>query len=88
MGKYAEVLDAGVRIAARFHSHCPQTARMYYHPPPPPSNHEDDVHHYSHGGAGGIAAAGDVLSRLGTCGASSKGGVVDAAGDFFLYSAI
>ena len=23
----------GVRVAARFHSHCPQTARMYYKPP-------------------------------------------------------
>ncbi|OEL31169.1 hypothetical protein BAE44_0007813 [Dichanthelium oligosanthes] len=23
----------GVRIAARFHSHCPQTARMYYKQP-------------------------------------------------------
>ncbi|GMI72884.1 hypothetical protein HRI_000957600 [Hibiscus trionum] len=33
MGKYTELLDAGVRIAARFHSHCPQTARLYYHPP-------------------------------------------------------
>lgn len=33
MGKYMELLDAGVRIAARFHSHCPQTARLYYHPP-------------------------------------------------------
>ncbi|KAJ4760502.1 hypothetical protein LUZ62_070877 [Rhynchospora pubera] len=33
MGKYAELLDMGVRIAARFHSHCPQTARMYYKPP-------------------------------------------------------
>uniref|UniRef100_A0A0A9CQ49 Uncharacterized protein n=1 Tax=Arundo donax TaxID=35708 RepID=A0A0A9CQ49_ARUDO len=33
MGKYVELLDMGVRIAARFHSHCPQTARMYYHPP-------------------------------------------------------
>ncbi|KAJ6755134.1 hypothetical protein OIU79_027696 [Salix purpurea] len=33
MGKYAEILDAGIRIASRFHSHCPQTARMYYHPP-------------------------------------------------------
>ncbi|KAF5184300.1 hypothetical protein FRX31_026113 [Thalictrum thalictroides] len=33
MSKYVELLDMGVRIAARFHSHCPQTARMYYHPP-------------------------------------------------------
>ncbi|KAG1347466.1 hypothetical protein COCNU_06G012950 [Cocos nucifera] len=36
MGKYVEMLDMGVRIAARFHSHCPQTARMYYKPPPSP----------------------------------------------------
>ncbi|KAI3839105.1 hypothetical protein MKW92_035028 [Papaver armeniacum] len=33
MGKYIEMLDFRVRIAARFHSHCPHTARMYYHPP-------------------------------------------------------
>jgi hypothetical protein len=33
MGKYVELLDMGVRVAARFHSHCPQTARLYYHPP-------------------------------------------------------
>nr|DAD22360.1 TPA_asm: hypothetical protein HUJ06_023823 [Nelumbo nucifera] len=35
MGKYGEMLDTGVRIVARFHSHCPQTARMYYKPPQP-----------------------------------------------------
>lgn len=34
-----ELLDTGVRMAARFHSHCPQTARLYYHPP------SDDHHH-------------------------------------------
>ncbi|KMZ61757.1 hypothetical protein ZOSMA_4G00420 [Zostera marina] len=33
MGKYVEMLDMGVRIAARFHSHCPQTGRFYYKPP-------------------------------------------------------
>ncbi|XVF56149.1 hypothetical protein PTKIN_Ptkin06aG0093800 [Pterospermum kingtungense] len=43
MGKYMELLDAGVRIAARFHSHCPQTARLYYHPPP---NHEGEAYHH------------------------------------------
>ncbi|KAF5737692.1 hypothetical protein HS088_TW13G00580 [Tripterygium wilfordii] len=41
MGKYMELLDAGVRIAARFHSHCPHTARLYYHPP----CNSDDHHH-------------------------------------------
>ncbi|KAL0756344.1 hypothetical protein Bca101_094012 [Brassica carinata] len=39
MGKYGEMLDLGVRIVARFHSHCPQTARLYYHPP-------SDGHHH------------------------------------------
>ncbi|GLJ13780.1 hypothetical protein SUGI_0220030 [Cryptomeria japonica] len=33
MGKYVEMLDLGVRIAANFLSHCPQTAGLYYHPP-------------------------------------------------------
>lgn len=39
MGKYVEVLDLGVRIAARFHSNCPLTGRKYYHPP---SSHMED----------------------------------------------
>ncbi|XP_052173872.1 uncharacterized protein LOC127789124 [Diospyros lotus] len=47
MAKYLEILDAGVRIAARFQSHCPQTARVYYHPPPSNSGH------HQHGGGGG-----------------------------------
>uniref|UniRef100_A0A2N9FPH9 Uncharacterized protein n=1 Tax=Fagus sylvatica TaxID=28930 RepID=A0A2N9FPH9_FAGSY len=46
MGKFVELLDMGVRIAARFHSHCPHTARMYYHPP---SSDEDQHHHHYHG---------------------------------------
>ncbi|KAK2653145.1 hypothetical protein Ddye_013001 [Dipteronia dyeriana] len=48
MSKYMELLDAGVRTAARFHSHCPHTARLYYHPP---SHHQDDYlrpHHGDH----------------------------------------
>ena len=32
MAEYMEMVDAGIRIAARFNSHCPQTSRMYYHP--------------------------------------------------------
>ena len=39
MGKFVELLDIGVRIAARFQSHCPQTARIYYHPPSTPEHH-------------------------------------------------
>ncbi|OWM67245.1 hypothetical protein CDL15_Pgr000697 [Punica granatum] len=44
MGKYVELLDVGVRLAARFHSHCPQTARLYYHPP---SNSDDSLSQHS-----------------------------------------
>ena len=51
MGKYVELLDMGVRIAARFHSHCPQTARMYYHPPPSSSA--------ATGGGDGSSGGGD-----------------------------
>lgn len=42
MAKFVELLDVGVRMAARFHAHCPQTARLYYHPP---SDHDGDNHH-------------------------------------------
>lgn len=45
MSKYMELLNAGVRIAARFNSHCPQTARLYYHPPPNPEG-QGEAHHY------------------------------------------
>ncbi|OIS97855.1 hypothetical protein A4A49_24052 [Nicotiana attenuata] len=43
MGKYIELLDVGIRMAARFNSHCPQTSRMYYHPP---SKHDEEDHHH------------------------------------------
>ncbi|VVB06042.1 unnamed protein product [Arabis nemorensis] len=60
MGKYVEMLDAGVRIAARFHSHCPHTARLYYHPP-------SDNHHH-HGVAdligGGVFGSGQDSTGL------------------------
>ncbi|KAH7853762.1 hypothetical protein Vadar_006306 [Vaccinium darrowii] len=51
MGKYLEILDLGVRIAARFHSHCPHTARLYYHPPSNTDDHHDP--HHTHGGDSG-----------------------------------
>jgi len=49
MGKLVEIIDQGVRIAARFHSNCPQTGRKYYHPP----SHSDNHAHHSNGGANG-----------------------------------
>ena len=50
MGKYVEILDLGVRLAARFHSHCPHTARLYYHPP---SNAADAYQNHRDGLSGG-----------------------------------
>ncbi|GMP97449.1 hypothetical protein CsSME_00045700 [Camellia sinensis var. sinensis] len=46
MGVYKEIL----RVAARFHSHCPHTARLYYHPPSKSANdHHDDDNHAHNG---------------------------------------
>ncbi|KAL0377155.1 UNVERIFIED_CONTAM: hypothetical protein Scaly_0833100 [Sesamum calycinum] len=64
MGKYTELLDAGVRIACRFHSHCPQTARMYYHPPPV----NDDAHHHQHDGVSAAGATKEAAALMGGLG--------------------
>ncbi|KAI3847259.1 hypothetical protein MKX03_023934 [Papaver bracteatum] len=68
MGKYVEMLDLGVRIAARFHSHCPHTARMYYHPP----NHVDQKETMA---AAGIGSSGSGCGG-GGCGNKAYGGGV------------
>nr|GEZ81173.1 hypothetical protein [Tanacetum cinerariifolium] len=52
MGKYIEILDA-FRIACRFHSHCPQTARMYYHPPADVTQTQGSAKTVNGGGAAG-----------------------------------
>ncbi|KAK7346981.1 hypothetical protein VNO80_21505 [Phaseolus coccineus] len=60
MGKIVEIFDQGVRIAARFHSNCPQTGSKYYHPPFLSDNHA----HHSHGPAnraGGVKE--DAIAR-------------------------
>ncbi|MFS7905584.1 hypothetical protein Hanom_Chr01g00049391 [Helianthus anomalus] len=56
MGKYTEILDA-FRIVCRFHSHCPQTARMYYHPPADNHSHGRDGKAANGGASGGRAGA-------------------------------
>ncbi|KAK4414484.1 Dirigent protein 19 [Sesamum alatum] len=73
VGRYSELLDA-LRIFSRFHSHCPQTARMYYHPPAP---HKDSSHHNDDGGATTEPAAA-VIGRFGVA-------RFDAT-DFILYT--
>ncbi|KAM3358372.1 hypothetical protein P3S68_021303 [Capsicum galapagoense] len=64
MAKYLELFDAGIRIVARFNSHCPQTSRMYYHPPTPnkldEQQYTDDrnLHHHNYGVSRGGATRG------------------------------
>jgi hypothetical protein len=77
MSRYVEMLDMGVRIAARFHSHCPQTARMYYKPPRTSSSDKPADGASSMAAAGGLgldsapslllpfAAAGELGGRPG-----------------------
>ena len=75
MGKYTELLDVGVRIAARFYSHCPQTGRLYYHPP---SSHTVD-------GSDNSVVAADKLG-LRVCSTAVVAPARDL--DFILYSTI
>ncbi|KAL3815099.1 hypothetical protein ACJIZ3_016367 [Penstemon smallii] len=67
MGKYLELLDSGIRIAYRFQSHCPQTARVYYHPPSADKDHchHLDHHHHFRGGATNEAIVGLFGSNAG-----------------------
>ncbi|KAJ6425800.1 hypothetical protein OIU84_026389 [Salix udensis] len=86
MGKYVELLDAGVRIAGRFYSHCPQTARMYYHPP---SNSEDlhhHHHHHGHNGGCGSQATTQGSTRVASCGVKAATGFDTT--DLVLYSVV
>ncbi|MCL7022218.1 hypothetical protein MKW94_030154 [Papaver nudicaule] len=87
MGKYVEMLDMGVRIAARFHSHCPHTARMYYHPP----NHADL--HQQHKEASIMAATGGAIATSsnnsgGGCGIKAFNGGVDTTEFIILHSVV
>ncbi|KAL8496057.1 hypothetical protein ACS0TY_019965 [Phlomoides rotata] len=77
MGKYTELLDAGVRIVSRFHSHCPQTARMYYHPPAAPDH---DNHHHG-------AAAADKDEVVTDFLAPDGGTRIDTT-EFILYTIV
>ncbi|KAK6244179.1 hypothetical protein QUC31_010588 [Theobroma cacao] len=84
MGKYMELLDAGVRIAARFHSHCPQTARLYYHPPSNPEGHHD-YHHEARAGSGSTGQVQDPTLVL-SCGAKAAKGLEST--ELIFYSVV
>ncbi|ERN12647.1 hypothetical protein AMTRI_Chr01g113240 [Amborella trichopoda] len=79
MGKYIEMLDAGIRIVARFHSHCPQTARMYYKPPPSKSGNEEKEVDGSNGGDREVAGKS-------ASGRRQNGGTAAVDSFEFLYS--
>jgi hypothetical protein len=83
MGKIVEMLDAGVRIVARFHSHCPQTGRMYYHPP---GGSDENNHHDLNQSPGGASeVSNDVpTSQMRYFGAKAVGGVETT--EFILFS--
>ncbi|KAL8555362.1 hypothetical protein ACS0TY_003249 [Phlomoides rotata] len=82
MGKYAELLDLGVRMACRFHSHCPQTARMYYHPP---AAHDEATAGHQHQQNDGVSCGGgatwDAAARYG----SKSCARIDST-DFIIYT--
>ncbi|KAG0547716.1 hypothetical protein BDA96_01G104700 [Sorghum bicolor] len=61
MSRYVEMLDMGVRIAARFHSHCPQTARMYYKPPQTQSSSSSSADDVAKARCFGLDAAAVLL---------------------------
>lgn len=83
MSRYAELLDMGVRIATRFHSHCPQTARMYYKPPsssnPPPSTVTDK----SVADGNGNLTAGHVTACSGV-----RAGASDRTAEIVIFSVV
>ncbi|KAF3628640.1 hypothetical protein FXO38_28130 [Capsicum annuum] len=97
MSKYVELLDTGVRMVARFNSHCPQTSRMYYHPPGKhdEDHHHTDFHHHQFFGGGGGGGGGNSNQIGGVSGSENVtgvrfGGVVSKKGtdstDFILYT--
>lgn len=90
MSKYVELLDTGVRMVARFNSHCPQTSRMYYHPP---GSHDEEQHQNLQffGGVGGYnhqigVSGGENVSGVRFGGVASKKGTDST--DFILYTLV
>ncbi|KDP26056.1 hypothetical protein JCGZ_21089 [Jatropha curcas] len=91
MSKYMELLDTGVRIAGRFYSHCPHTARMYYHPPSgaDDGHHQHQYHHgVAHNGGGVSHTPGQDSSRISSCAAKAMAAKGFDNTDLIFYSVI
>ncbi|EER98088.1 hypothetical protein BDA96_02G058000 [Sorghum bicolor] len=82
MGKYVELLDMGVRIAARFHSHCPQTARLYYHPP------AGGTGSHAAAASGGDGRKGDAAASAAMMMKKQQGQRLDAPSEIILYTVV
>ncbi|KAL5728335.1 hypothetical protein ACHQM5_001432 [Ranunculus cassubicifolius] len=80
MGKYVELLDMGVRIAARFSAHYPQTGRTYYHPPTHADEHHHHHHYFSQQGGGSCGGNSEVGNKV-------MNGAVETK-DSFIYSVV
>ncbi|KAK9154864.1 hypothetical protein Sjap_002344 [Stephania japonica] len=84
MSKYVEMLDAGVRIVARFHSHCPQTGRMYYHPP---SNGDGGASNGFTNRFDARSASSSGGGSSSACGGNAVGAVTDTT-EFILFAGV
>ncbi|PRQ54747.1 hypothetical protein RchiOBHm_Chr1g0317121 [Rosa chinensis] len=82
--KFVELLDQGVRVAARFHSNCPQTSRKYYHPPAP--HHHDDNHHHDNNNNTHHALAGGDPTATATATAGMHFKNAESSNEFILFS--
>ncbi|KAG0481639.1 hypothetical protein HPP92_012497 [Vanilla planifolia] len=91
MAKYAELLDMGMRIAARFHSHCPHTARLYYHPPAA-SVSDCDAEDLKAVGDGCVGSVTSGAPAAGVCyfafSCRSKNGAFEASPAEILFSSV
>ncbi|KAF3322912.1 hypothetical protein FCM35_KLT12901 [Carex littledalei] len=85
--KYTELLDMGARIVARFHSHCPQTARLYYKPPQTPID-SDDNKFDSRGVVASIFSPTGFANYDSCNGAMKKGAVGFDTTQVLLYSTL
>ncbi|KAI7990210.1 hypothetical protein LOK49_LG12G02797 [Camellia lanceoleosa] len=81
MGVCMEIL----RVAARFHSHCPHTARLYYHPPSNSANdHHDDDHHAHNGESERHSRIQEMMTQMPSFGVKATMGFDTTA--FIVYS--
>ncbi|KAM0984801.1 hypothetical protein ACFX2I_012078 [Malus domestica] len=86
--KWVELLDTGVRIAVRFHSHCPQTGRLYYHPLCSSSTSDKKHHHLppqKKPTTNGTSADDVIMTSCGVKAAAATYMETNTTNEFMLY---